>query len=370
MKSTTGQHFAGLDHLRGVAAFLVVLWHFSRASLDSVPNFVTFPFLGFLDEGHCGVALFMTLSGYLFSKLIGERRIDFAAFFKNRMARLLPLLIVVLIIEGLLKYRDAPLDYAAFLIGGLVLPTLPNGGWSIMTEIHFYLLLPVLLFFLNRSWLIVPLIVLSAIVIRFDMFDAGLKMNFWSYATLAGRIDQFVLGMLFARWNPGKATWWLVVGLWLYYVIFDATGGYYGKDNWAWWILLPTVEGLGFGALIRWYDSRPLQGAWLKPVELAGKYSYSIYLLHLFVIRDVANYVDQHVVRLHNIFVTLPFATAFFAVMLLVGHFTYKWIEEPFLRRRRPYLLPDRSTADQGSRRSVSSTIGKWLGSVQTTRYG
>ncbi|HVH37847.1 MAG TPA: acyltransferase family protein, partial [Sphingomicrobium sp.] len=204
----------------------------------------------------------------------------------------------------------------------------------------FYLLLPVLLFFLNRSWLIVPLIVLSAIVIRFDMFDAGLKMNFWSYATLAGRIDQFILGMLFARWNPGKATWWLVGGLWLYYGNFDATGGYYGKDNWAWWILLPTVEGLGFGALIRWYDARPLQGAWLKPVELAGKYSYSIYLLHLFVIRDVANYVDQHVVRLHNVFVTLPFATAFFAVMLLVGHFTYKWIEEPFCGGAGPTCCP------------------------------
>lgn len=341
MKSTTGQHYAGLDHLRGIAAFLVVLWHFSRASLDSVAAWRPFPALGFLDEGHCGVALFMTLSGYLFAKLIGDRRIDFKAFLKNRAARLLPLLLVVIVIEGLLKYRGAPTDYAALLIAGMILPLLPNGGWSIITEIHFYLMLPLLLFAINHQrWLVALLIIASAIVLRLHMFDAGLKMNFWSYATLIGRIDQFVLGMVFARWEPGRATWWLVGGLWLTYALFDYSGGYYGDSNWAFWIILPTIEGLGFAALIRWYDARPLSGKWLMPVEAAGKYSYSIYLLHLFVIRDVANYVDQHVVALTNIFVTLPFATLFFAVMLVVGHYTYRWVEEPFLRRRRPYLLP------------------------------
>ncbi|HEX6218469.1 MAG TPA: acyltransferase family protein, partial [Sphingomicrobium sp.] len=173
---------------------------------------------------------------------------------------------------------------------------------------------------------------------------------------LIGRIDQFVVGMLFARWEPGKATWWLVGGLYLFYAAFDATGGYYGKSNWAMWVILPTFEAFGFAALIRWYDARPLSGNWLKPVEAAGKYSYSIYLLHLFVIRDVANYVNDHLVKLTNIFIVLPFATAFFAVMLVAGHYTYKWVEEPFLRRRRPYLLKEDPLADQAPAGALAAT--------------
>jgi len=32
MRSTTGQHFIGLDHVRAVAAFLVFAWHFSHTN--------------------------------------------------------------------------------------------------------------------------------------------------------------------------------------------------------------------------------------------------------------------------------------------------------------------------------------------------
>lgn len=60
MKSTSGQHFLALDHVRALAAFMVFTWHFTHSSngypipFDYVP--LVFPF-ALLDEGHTGVAL-------------------------------------------------------------------------------------------------------------------------------------------------------------------------------------------------------------------------------------------------------------------------------------------------------------------------
>jgi hypothetical protein len=40
-----------------------------------------------LVEGHTGVALFMTLSGYLFAKPVGDHRIDYPSFLWSRAVR-------------------------------------------------------------------------------------------------------------------------------------------------------------------------------------------------------------------------------------------------------------------------------------------
>ena len=91
-----------------MAAFLVVAWHFTHAAsgypvpFDYVPSI--FPF-ALLAEGHTGVALFMTLSGYLFAKLLDGKQIDYAAFFWNRALRLLPLLIFVVAVKAVLVWQ-------------------------------------------------------------------------------------------------------------------------------------------------------------------------------------------------------------------------------------------------------------------------
>jgi peptidoglycan/LPS O-acetylase OafA/YrhL len=91
MRSSSGQHFVALDHLRALAAFLVFAWHFLHSTngvpvpFEGAPSI--FPFAIF-DEGHTGVALFMVLSGYLFAKLLEGKEIYYGAFFWNRFIRL------------------------------------------------------------------------------------------------------------------------------------------------------------------------------------------------------------------------------------------------------------------------------------------
>lgn len=66
MKSSSGAHYIGLDHLRALATFMVFTWHFTH-SIDGFPVPYDFtpvlPPLALLDEGHTGVALIITLSG-------------------------------------------------------------------------------------------------------------------------------------------------------------------------------------------------------------------------------------------------------------------------------------------------------------------
>ena len=60
-----------LDHIRAVAAFMVFSWHFTTFNNFHrvTPDIYLFP-ISLLTEGHTGVVLFMTLSGYLFSKYL------------------------------------------------------------------------------------------------------------------------------------------------------------------------------------------------------------------------------------------------------------------------------------------------------------
>ena len=110
--------------------------------------------LSFLSEGHTGVGIFMTLSAYLFAKMLDGKRIDYKAFIWSRFIRLAPLLSIVILYIGLTEYLPSGnivSYYVKMIMTGFVQPALPNGGWSVTTEFHFYLLLPFLLLLTKRS---------------------------------------------------------------------------------------------------------------------------------------------------------------------------------------------------------------------------
>ena len=163
MKSTSGAHYVALDHVRAVAALMVFSWHFTHGLTGYPSPFEGSPFWGPLvlfDEGHVGVALFMCLSGYLFAKLLDGKRVNFGYFFWNRVLRLFPLLIVMILIHALIRAVESGDIRAGYwfllrLPSGFIFPIWPNGAWSITVELHFYLVLPLLLFLQrqNLKWL-------------------------------------------------------------------------------------------------------------------------------------------------------------------------------------------------------------------------
>jgi Predicted acyltransferases len=355
MKSSSGEHFIALDHIRAIAALMVFTWHFTHGSAGIPVTFDYYPSLfplSLLDEGHTGVALFMTLSGYLFAKLLDGKTIDYKAFLWNRALRLLPLLAVVLFVTGVylvVRGKTSLSSYASTIATGLLLPSLPNGGWSITVEFHFYVILPLFLWMLRRSrWL--PLsIILTSVTLRTLIHQETGEVQSLGYWTIIGRIDQFALGMLAFQFRSRFAhrhvlSIMCLTAFSLFYWSFDVLGGFmtspsYPSPSWL-WILLPTIEGVGYAIGIAWYDTSfsPSTKGFSRYVGYAGAYSYSIYLLHYNFVFRAAGFINEHIMEISNFYLACAWSVFCFLLMIPIGYLSFRYIEQPFLNLRRQYV--------------------------------
>ncbi len=357
MKATSGEHYVALDHVRAVAAMLVFVWHFMHGRHGSPVAFEAAPFwspLVLFDEGHVGVALFMTLSGYLFAKLLDGKHVVYRLFFWNRALRLLPLLALVIVINALIEamqrgHPQAAFEYLRSIPRGLVFPSWPNGGWSITVELHFYLLLPLLLFLLRRWHQGLWFLLAGAILLRSGYHAWTGEVQSLAYATIFGRIDQFVLGIIAFHGRAhliGRHARVAVVAaafITLYWW-FDRSGGFFLRPTYPspsrLWIVLPTLEGAAFAAWIAWYDGSFLHkgGKLSNLFATLGDYSYSIYLLHFFFVFAAAQWIHANLLDISNFYVALPVSVFAFMAMIPIGYLSMRFVERPFLRLRRRYI--------------------------------
>ena len=152
-------YLAGVDHLRGFAAILMILYH-GYQQLGG-PQFAeaSNPFEALLIEGHTAVALFMVLSGFIFTYGALDGSVRYGAFMRNRVLRILPMYLVVVFLG---MYTN-PGEYSSTTIVRLFTlqgtPPIVEGDlgafgtllWTISVEFTFYLVFPFLLRFLQRT---------------------------------------------------------------------------------------------------------------------------------------------------------------------------------------------------------------------------
>jgi len=351
LKSTTGDYFQALDHVRALAAFTVFFWHFNTFNDGHLAAPLLFP-LSFLTEGHTGVAIFMTLSGYLFAKLLNRRQIVFIPFLWNRFIRLAPLLFFVICLSGVVAYINGTFDlgFIKSIVKGVVFPSLPNGGWSITVEAHFYLILPILLYLSNHSKLLLLLALVLPIGLRLILFMTNGEVQTFAYWTIVGRLDQFVLG-IFAFYtrdlyrDKGRYVFIMFICFLLLWYWFDNLGGFFTLPQYPspspLWILLPTVEGFVYSILIAWYEITYThsESRLAKFIALIGTYSYSIYLLHFFFVFKMPVFINKYLFDISNPYLMFIFAVPCFLSILPISYFSYKFIEEPFLKYRKKYYI-------------------------------
>jgi peptidoglycan/LPS O-acetylase OafA/YrhL len=378
--STTDRpHFAALDAIRGLAALSVVAYHVSwlnpTASLNYVKNSYVMVDVFFVLSGF---VIFYSYSGKL-GTVGGVRR-----FVWRRFWRLYPLhftfLIVTLLIEALkfvLVWRHvmnvnhpafAENNMSAFVKNLFLVQALHTTdqdtfnipAWSISTEFCAYLVFATAAFVSpTRAVLLTISCVICTtnflFLIALGPLSTSLTYDFGIVRCLVG----FFLGVLlyalhdraratsFVRMNARLFGGIVVVSL-LVFIAFLSSKGHVGYADLCIYplsaaVILPAALAPEASAA-RFLYSRPLQ--WL------GRVSYSVYMVHYAVLwfvkgalrvvthaQDVALPYQQEPTLLASPLAGTLALIIGVALVLLIAHLTYAWIEMPFRNwSRRPVM--------------------------------
>ena len=374
-------HLPALDGLRALAVFVVVQHNLSALQGDQ--GLLVRQLENMLHRGWMGVQLFFVLSGFLITRILLDTQQSpqyYGSFYSRRALRIFPLYYVVLIglflvVPGLwhmpaLLAEDAPASRQIWLwfylsnwtgargFGGGSAPVFHF--WSLAVEEQFYLLWPLVVHRCTprRLMQVCAGVVVAAMLCRAIELMLGSSPQAIYTSTLS-RMDALALGAMVAAWlrsawRPSvdratvrKLLWaaaatavsgWIITRGYPGFTVTEESIGF-------------TLVALAFAALVaagvlaasvpdaqgRWY--RVLAAPLLRPI---AKYSYAIYVFH---------------VPLHAL-VGLPLlerwlgtrtpsvgpALAYMATMTLLsygaGWLSYRLIELPFLRLRRPAAVP------------------------------
>jgi peptidoglycan/LPS O-acetylase OafA/YrhL len=364
MQTAQTTYLSRLDHLRFLAAALVVQFHFFHAHVGDLR--AGNPLVSLIDEGHTGIALFMVISGFIFTVIAGDRELRYGGFLRNRILRIYPLFIVAVFLQLFINTYNNHANYGFLQLLGWLMPfrseTVPLSPyfsqlWTIWVEFQFYLIFPFLLAFTRRTgprYLFGLLLLL--LLLRVLVYAASGSVRFIAYETLFGRLDQFLIGMLLGlAWlrrpiaAAGLAPGWLALagGLMLAGLhLFSRKVGYSELDS-AFWIVWPLVEALLWAGVVwtyllaRWPGPAGLRARVDRGLAALGAVSFSTYIMHNLVIAAYNKTLPllpwglgtAKDALLTGALVVLP-------AVLALSALTYRLIEKPFLSLRGGYLSP------------------------------
>jgi peptidoglycan/LPS O-acetylase OafA/YrhL len=233
----SGPRFHGLDTLRSMAIFAVIIFHLLDFGGDNTLPAWLEPIAQY---GWIGVDLFFVLSGYLIgSQLLkpyakGERP-GLWEFYRNRLFRILPAYLLVLAAYYWVpKWPEfdgmaSPWRYLTFTFN----LSLPNSKawvfshvWSLCVEEHFYLLLPLIVLVLmkkpslRKTAVVTAGVLLFGIAVRsyflFHVLQPADRVGeSWGRLYMAhiyyptySRLDGLLMGVVLAAVKIFRPEWW------------------------------------------------------------------------------------------------------------------------------------------------------------------
>ena len=353
----SGNHeLRALTSVRGIAAWMVVLYHI-RLSIAGLPA----GWVNFFAKGYLAVDFFFLLSGFVIWLSWGARLREggwreVPTFLQKRIARIWPLHLVVLggaVAVAVLLAAMGKHDPAEFPFGELPLHVLllQNWGftdklawndpaWSISCELAAYLAFPLLVRAVD--WRTLPSWLIMAAAAAFLILLAATMSG---EPTLGKDITRFGLIRCLTEFAAGSA----ICALWLRWRKAPSLPallafGFSGAAFALWAVGLPETlaiplafAGLLLGlALTSGLRGNPLDAA---PLHYLGEISYATYLSHfmLFVVFKLAFVDDAHVVP--------PVLIGLYLTMVLVCSIAlYHFVERPAQKWVNGLTLPRRRT--------------------------
>jgi peptidoglycan/LPS O-acetylase OafA/YrhL len=323
--SDTGKRLDGIDLLRGLAIFFVLMNHVNiRLFLNKVPytHFIPAQLLHLLVwNGEQGVQMFFAVSGFLITSISLRRwtplaQIRVRDFYTLRFARIAPLFLLLLAVLSGLHFAHVPNYVVTARTGGLgrallaaltfrinVLEArtwyLPGNWdilWSLSVEEMFYLFFPLVCFLFagNRLFGRGKLFILTLITfVGLGPFGRTVWTHgnlIWRDYSYLGGMEAIALGCLTAlivsRISFSRAALWTLGSLGAVIVSLSLIFSWQANRDWLGRSGLH-MSVLGIGTCM--FIAATAQTKWkaprvLMPLLKLGQYSYEIYLTHVFVV--------------------------------------------------------------------------------------
>lgn len=391
--TTSGQVMPGIDGLRALAVTMVVIFHIHGfgAGAPEVSLFGLFNLDPWLTTGHLGVELFFGLSGFLLmipwakNHYAGKQPPELRSYFLRRFYRIAPAYYVQLVFLFLIFAPVALASWHLFSPLGIftvfthfsfmhyLFPMTSaglgiNGAlWTLTIEVCFYVTLPYIArFFVGpNAWRAVLVALLVAEIWKYLSFHELYEVLVWLVTTIipqmaSYRYDPLVMKMFLANQFPSQL-FNFAIGMYLANLFFRVTPDWKKRlqgpvgsyaivlllailayqawlivrlDVWqsgllyVWFIAVALVcAGLLFFASFPNAFAEKILGA--SPLRLLGIISYSVYLWHFPVIYFAKNYwVPEGMTGISKFYYLLAVCVS---LTLLIGYFSYRYIELPFL---------------------------------------
>jgi len=318
-QSDGGTRLDGIDLLRGLAIFFVLMNHINIRLLGAdvlYTRFLPAQLVHFLVwNGQLGVQMFFAVSGFLITSISLRRwgslgQVSLRGFYRLRFARIAPLLLLLLLILSVLHLAGIEDFVVSPETGGLgrallaaltfhvnVLEAhrgyLPGNWdilWSLSVEEVFYLFFPVVCRVLGRSKLFFAILFGLIALGPFGRTWFAPGNEIWQEYSYLGGMEGIALGCLTAlvvsRVRFSRTAIWLLGSVGTVVVVcslvfsWQAYVGWPGRTG-----LNMTILGVGTCMFIAataqtgWRSPR-----WLAPLLRLGQYSYEVYLTHMFVV--------------------------------------------------------------------------------------
>jgi peptidoglycan/LPS O-acetylase OafA/YrhL len=378
MTNSTRPRLPALTSLRFFAALHVVFFHLRASKIAFQSGWSG----TFVELGYIGVSLFFVLSGFILVYTYQGKDVPPGRFLRARFARVFPAYVFSLLVTTYGFYWTIHSSLARPtwagahpLVSGLSVLTLTqawiplsamawnNVAWSLSVEAFFYLVFPFALVWLGSRgksqmfallgllWLVSLAVSTSYVMLKPDglaLPNSSLENAAWLNVVKFNplvRLPEFLMGMttgmLFLRnsANDRKLATPLVLG-----ALFGILSIAYFSPA----IPYPILHtGLFNGLFATLVYGLALGPSWTKFLNarvlvLLGDASYSLYLLHCFVLRHMLMR-DHGSIVVHS---STPWVVFTVAVAIAAAVGVYKFIEEPGRRKLNPRPLTREAIAD------------------------
>ena len=332
------KRYESLDWLRGILAFIIMIYHYTNWEYGSANS------IGFLSIlGIYGVSIFFALSGLSMALVYNNHMNSINAslkFYVRRLFRLLPLLWIGIFVVSWLHFNDfGYVDYQKIflnltLLFGFISPDsyINVGAWSIGNECVYYAITPIIFILFNRSIHLGNLAVLFSVLIGvwfgFNLLDSNQALSEqWAiYINPFNNIMFYMLGVgLYFNFHhktlPSIAKYLILIPL-LIFVFYPTNGNQISiVTGYQRFIFVGCAIMITLGAY-KLNLTCNLNSFVSKSLTHLGEITYGIYLLHpiLYVLSKRLYSTSSEFTIITNVCLTI-----------IAAHLVYRFYEKPFI---------------------------------------